>query len=82
MHLQHFFPGPLTNGNVIVGIVSYGEGCASRYFPGVYTRVSSHISWINQIMNGGSRTPVQGTQRPNSGFNNNNKGPSRRKQGN
>uniref|UniRef100_A0A452V758 Peptidase S1 domain-containing protein n=1 Tax=Ursus maritimus TaxID=29073 RepID=A0A452V758_URSMA len=29
-----------------VGIVSWGQGCGHRDFPGVYTRVMSYVSWI------------------------------------
>jgi trypsin len=30
------------------GIVSYGEQCASPMKPGIYTRISSYIDWIQK----------------------------------
>ena len=42
--------GPLVDEKgLLIGIVSWGNGCA-RGYPGVFTKVSYFLDWINQSM--------------------------------
>jgi secreted trypsin-like serine protease len=43
-----------TSGNqwVLVGLTSFGDGCANPQYSGVYTRVAAYESWISSNTNG------------------------------
>lgn len=43
---------PDNNAYYVEGVVSYGDGCAKRDLPGVYTRVSAFKDWIQDRIHG------------------------------
>ncbi|CAH2242917.1 jg14486 [Pararge aegeria aegeria] len=38
--------GPMYYGNITIGVVSWGEGCANATFPGVSVAVHRYVDWI------------------------------------
>ncbi|XP_065340818.1 trypsin-2-like [Cloeon dipterum] len=42
--------GPLFFNGELRGLVSWGRGCGTIYYPGVYTEVSAYRNWINQTV--------------------------------
>ncbi|XP_059622965.1 trypsin-1-like [Phlebotomus argentipes] len=43
--------GPLVENGTLVGVVSWGEGCAEKGYPGVYSRVASVRDWLHKEAN-------------------------------
>lgn len=41
--------GPLVANKTLVGVVSWGYGCAQPKYPGVYSRVATVRDWIKEV---------------------------------
>ena len=43
------------NQPVLHGVTSWGFGCGTKNSPGVWTKVSSYVPWIQSLMMGGQK---------------------------
>eukprot|EP00546_Thalassionema_frauenfeldii_P014611 CAMPEP_0178930128 /NCGR_PEP_ID=MMETSP0786-20121207/21040_1 /TAXON_ID=186022 /ORGANISM="Thalassionema frauenfeldii, Strain CCMP 1798" /LENGTH=803 /DNA_ID=CAMNT_0020606575 /DNA_START=731 /DNA_END=3139 /DNA_ORIENTATION=- len=43
--------------DILLGVVSWGFGCGSEYFPGVYSRISYDADWVRRVVCEKSRNP-------------------------
>lgn len=42
--------GPLICQDKLAGVISFGEGCGQKDYPGVYANISTYKEWIRDII--------------------------------
>lgn len=49
--LQGDSGGPLALNGKLIGVISFGNGCARPFAPGVYASVANMYSWLQTNLN-------------------------------
>ena len=52
--MSYIYPIKVDGRYTLIGVVSWGWGCAEAGQPGVYARITSVLDWINNVSSAGN----------------------------